>query len=118
MHVQMMNRLSTVVTRVEYAPKARLGDPFHTCDMTRSQEHLTEEFSIILVRFCQGCDMPLGNDEKVDRGLWSHVSKNENVLRLVYDFSGHRTLDDATEQTSLIGHDDLDEFDGSTAAAG
>ena len=116
MHVQMMNRLPTVVARVEYAPKAGLRDPFRACYMARSQEHLTEEFSIILARFGQGCDMPLGDNEKVKGSLWSNVSKDENVLRLVNDFSRNRTLDNATEQTSLISHDDLDEFDSSAAA--
>ena len=118
MHVQMMNRLPTVVARVEYAPKAGLRDPFRARYMARSQEHLTEKFSIILARFDQGCDMPLGNDEKVARSLWSNVPKDENVLRLMHDFSGNRTLDDATEQAILIGHDDLGEFDNRAAAAG
>jgi hypothetical protein len=102
MHVEMKHRLPGSRTHVKYGPISLLDRSlpgyFRRCQMA-----LPDQFGIFAARFLQPCNVFLGDDQNMRRGLRIDIVKGKCVFILVHFFSRYFSAQDAAKQT--INHE-------------
>ena len=95
--MQMKHRLPTLTVTIQHEAEASFGDPFLPCNGVCHQEEVTEHPIITLVRVQERREVPTGNNQNMDRGLWVDVFEGYRLVVLVDDLAGELPAGDPTK---------------------
>jgi len=94
----MVHCLSAVAAGVDDDPVA-LAQVLFVGYLGGSGHQVTEECGVFRKRLRGGDDVPPGNDQKMDWGLWIDVGEADADVVLIDPVGWNRTFDDLAEET-------------------
>ena len=93
----MKHRLPTLTVTIQHEAEASFGDPFFPCNGVRYQEEVSEHSIIPLICVQERREVPAGNDQNMDGGLWVDVFEGYGLVVLVDDLAGKLPAGDPTK---------------------
>ncbi len=97
----MKHRLPALAVAIQHEAEASFGDPFLPCNGVCHQEEVSEHPIITLVRVQERREVPAGNNQNMDRGLWADVFEGHGLVVLVDDLAGKLPTGDPTKVAGL-----------------
>ena len=90
--MQVRHRLPGIAAVIDHDAIAAFRDAFQPGHGARGEEQSAEQFGIEIARFTEPGEMPLGDDQDVERGLRIRVVKGNQIVGFMDDpgrnFSG------------------------------
>lgn len=90
--MQVRDRFAGIAAVIDHDAIAAFRDAFEPGHGARGEEQSAEQFGIEIARFAEPGEMPLGNDQDVERRLRIRVMKSDQVVGFMDDpgrnFSG------------------------------
>jgi hypothetical protein len=99
MKMQMKNRLAGVRTCVDHQPVAGFFDSFLAGDLPANRRQVPQERFIFRPDFIQGRDMPVGDDQDMDRGNRVIIPESSHQRIMVQDLCRNFAGYDFTKNT-------------------
>ena len=102
MQVNVVYRLAAILIAVHNHPIAVFRDTFAFSYFPGRKEQFSDEFAVLRLQVIHGCDMLLGNDQRMQGCLGIDVPEGQNVVRFVDDIGRDFPVNDFQEQ--IVGH--------------
>lgn len=96
-NVQVKDGLAAMGAGVDDQPIATFFDSFLLGQLAGNEKQLPHEGFVFWLKFVDGANVAVGDDQDVYRGFGVNVAKGSDALILIDDLSGEMTGNDLTE---------------------